>query len=397
MKILVLSFYYPPDLSAGSFRTEALVEALLLKMTPEDSIDIITTCPNRYKSYIRRCDKTIGARDNIRIRRIKVPQHNSRFIDQSICFFVYFSCALSFVFNKKYDLIYATSSRLFTCFLGAVVARMKRIPLYLDIRDIFTDSFSSVFNNGVYRLINRFFLKIEQFSIKTATSVNVVSPGFIEYFRSRYSIKHVSCYTNGIDPAFLSGYEQPTHRKTSKKTILYAGNIGGCQALEKIIPDLAKHFEQQIVFQLIGDGTRRKELESLLIEKSISNVIVIDPVERDKLKTYYMSSDYLFLHLDNTPAFLKVIPSKIFEYAATNKPIIAGLSGVSKEFMRDNISGCCFFDPCNIEGAISMIEEFIKYDHNSILRSHFIDKYSRQNIMNRMSGEILNLLNTRSV
>ena len=50
MKLLVLSFYYPPDLCAGSFRCEALVEALGAQRPDALQVDVGTTTPNRYQS-----------------------------------------------------------------------------------------------------------------------------------------------------------------------------------------------------------------------------------------------------------------------------------------------------------------------------------------------------------
>ena len=46
MKILFLSYYYPPDLSAGSFRAEALISGL--SKIKNIDIDLLTTFPNRY-------------------------------------------------------------------------------------------------------------------------------------------------------------------------------------------------------------------------------------------------------------------------------------------------------------------------------------------------------------
>ena len=51
MRILLLSFYYPPDLSAGSFRAAALVKALTQAGSTGLTIDVLTTVPNRYKSF----------------------------------------------------------------------------------------------------------------------------------------------------------------------------------------------------------------------------------------------------------------------------------------------------------------------------------------------------------
>lgn len=47
MKTLVLSFNFQPDLCAGSFRSTALVKALQAKITSTDSIEVLTTTPNK--------------------------------------------------------------------------------------------------------------------------------------------------------------------------------------------------------------------------------------------------------------------------------------------------------------------------------------------------------------
>lgn len=50
MKLLILSNYFTPDFSAGSFRMQALVEALELHRAEGLEVDLITTLPNRYAS-----------------------------------------------------------------------------------------------------------------------------------------------------------------------------------------------------------------------------------------------------------------------------------------------------------------------------------------------------------
>ena len=49
-RLLILTYYYPPDLSAGSFRAEALVKALTALDRDGLTVDVVTTMPNRYGS-----------------------------------------------------------------------------------------------------------------------------------------------------------------------------------------------------------------------------------------------------------------------------------------------------------------------------------------------------------
>ena len=82
MKILVLSFYFQPDLCAGSFRNTSLFKALAPRFKSTDNIDVITTQPNRYDSYKVSADKIEKRGDNITINRVHIPNHKSGLFGQ---------------------------------------------------------------------------------------------------------------------------------------------------------------------------------------------------------------------------------------------------------------------------------------------------------------------------
>ena len=105
MKILFLSFYYPPDLSAGSFRASSLVKSLLIGSPKKVEIEVITTQPNRYKSIAREAPM-VQKYDRLLIRRVKTNQHNSSMLGQSIAFVAYFIGVLKAINGNKYDIIF---------------------------------------------------------------------------------------------------------------------------------------------------------------------------------------------------------------------------------------------------------------------------------------------------
>ena len=76
MKIVLFTFYYPPDLGAGSFRAVALVEALSNKISPGDELHVVTTHPNRYATH-KVLAKDSERNGNITIHRVQVPGHQS--------------------------------------------------------------------------------------------------------------------------------------------------------------------------------------------------------------------------------------------------------------------------------------------------------------------------------
>ncbi len=130
-------------------------------------------------------------------------------------------------------------------------------------------------------------------------------------------------FSNGSTLNFITS--EPKHIFNKPLTVLYAGNIGEGQGLHLIIPPLAKILEDKIIFKVIGDGGRKKHLKNELKRLNCKNVELYDPIPRENLIEAYQAADILFLHLNDYQAFTKVLPSKLFEYAASYKPIWAGL------------------------------------------------------------------------
>jgi len=387
MRILVLSFYYAPDLCAGSFRTTAFVEELKKHINENDKVEIITTMPNRYGSFSEDAKEFEKLADNIEINRIDLGTHRSGFVDQSKLFLKYAWEVFKLVRQrKKYDIVYATSSRLMTAFLGCLIANKQKAKLYLDIRDIFTDTLESVFSKSKLRYIIPVFRKIEKYTINSATHINLVSRGFENYFKNINNNISYSFYTNGIDDVFLE-YNFTQDKKNEKVIISYAGNIGEGQGLEKIISGMAKKLGESYEIHIIGDGGRKKALIENL--SGISNVKFFNPVNRTKLLEIYKKSDILFLHLNDYEAFKKVLPSKLFEYAVTNKFIIAGVGGYAKEFIEKNISDAIVFEPCNVSDFWEKFKKVEKFDE--INRTSFAKKFKRENIMQRMAEGVYKL------
>lgn len=382
MRMLVLTFYFEPDLSAGSFRTTSLVRALARKLPAESALDVITTRPNRYHSY-RAEAPDIELRDNrVEVLRIPLPAHRGGLLGQVLAFMVFALRALWYLRGRRYDLVYATSSRLMTAVLGAFVARRKQAVLFLDIRDIFVDTLQDILPKSVAVVLRPMFQWLERYAIGRASGVNLVSEGFRDYFEQRYPGKRYSFIPNGIDEEFI-GVDFSRPAKTHDKTIvLYAGNIGKGQGLHRIIPGLAKVCQTH-EFWIVGEGGQR-----VLLEQSVAglpNVRILSPVSRDELIALYREADVLFLHLNDFPAFRKVLPSKVFEYAATGKPILAGVAGYATTFM-ESIPNVEVFPPCDVPLAIAALNGLsLRWTE----RTEFTRLYRREDLMGMLISSLL--------
>lgn len=397
MRILFLSFYYPPDIGPGPLRAKSIVDALQVvsKLTGVTnlSIDVLTTLPNRYHSMTADALEFEQV-ENVKIHRSALPAHQSGVADQSRAFAVYARAVQRQVSGEAYDVVIATSSRLLTASLGAWVARKCQAKLYLDVRDLFVDTLQDVFATSSLRVITPVFRWLERWTISEADLVNLVSPGFLPYMRMVAPTIQTSTLTNGIDDEFLvSDFSLNSPNKTP--VVLYAGNMGEGQGLHRVIPYIAKVLKGQVIFRLVGDGGRKLVLADALKDCGARHVELLSPVSRERLLAHYRQSDVLFLHLNDYPAFHKVLPSKIFEYAATGKPILAGVAGFAADFLREQVPGVEVFPPCDAVAMERGLKRLLDGPRH-IDRKVFCERYRRESIMHNMAADILTLGSGRS-
>lgn len=386
MRILVLSFYFPPDLCAGSFRVGPIVDALAAHAPVGAAIDVLTTLPNRYATFSADAPER-EQRRAVTIRRIPLPSHRSGMADQSRAFLAFARAALRETRRERYDVVFATSSRLMTAVLGALVARRTGARLYLDIRDIFVDTIREVASRPMALLTVLPFSLLERWAVRRADRVNLVSRGFEPYFMHRYPGQRFSFHTNGIDPEFAA--VAPLARYAADGApmrIVYAGNIGEGQGLHSIVPALAERLRGRAEIQIIGEGGRRAMLEQRVAAAGVGNVKFVPPLRREALLERYAAADVLFVHLNDYDAFRKVLPSKIFEYAALGKPILAGVAGYAAEFITREVSNAAVFPPCDADAALRGLASLRITDEP---RADFVRRFDRVTISGEIARDVL--------
>lgn len=359
MRILLLTFYYPPDLCAGSFRAGPMVKALRELGGANLHLDVITTMPNRYESLRHPAPKW-EQHAGLTIRRIPLPDHQSGMADQARAFVAFARQVLRLVRGEQWDLVVGTSSRLMTAVLAAWVARRSCARLYLDIRDLFTDTMHDLLAGSPVKLLIPGFRMLERKVFRKAARINVVSAGFLPHINAVAPEVPTRLFTNGIDEEFLDrDFSPPSEVPRTGRLVLYAGNIGEGQGLHQVLPEFARQMNGEVRVRVIGDGGRRRELEHALRSSGAQTVELLAPVPRSELLKHYKEADILFLHLNAHAAFHKVLPSKIFEYASTGKPILAGVAGHAADFLREHVDGAAVFAPCDSEGMVDAVRTLL--------------------------------------
>ncbi|MDA9670505.1 hypothetical protein N9T56_02320, partial [Candidatus Pelagibacter sp.] len=222
MRILIISFYYPPDIGPGALRAKSIVDSLIKEGSSDLKIDVLTTMPNRYHSLnISALQREVNG--NVSINRFDLPSHKNRIFDQSIAFASFSLSVQKFVYKKKWDIVVATSGRLMTASLATWVSKQTGSKLYLDIRDLFADTMNNILIKKPLRIIMPIFNLLEKWCFRSADNLNVVSAGFLDYLKKIAPNLSPSVYTNGVDDMFLKNDFSISQTK-QKPVLLYAGN-----------------------------------------------------------------------------------------------------------------------------------------------------------------------------
>ncbi|MFY0992592.1 glycosyltransferase family 4 protein [Halomonas sp. C05BenzN] len=363
---------------------------------PEGSeLQVITTLPNRFKEGGKDSCQSVTVDGRVTINRCAVSGGGRGMVSQARAFASYALQVRQLINGQDYDVVIASSSRLMTSVLGRWVAGRSTARLHQDIRDVFVDNLPHVLPLGTGRLLAPVFARLERWALGRADRVNLVSRGFESYFASRYPRQQFTWHTNGIDSLFVEAVEQGRFTPADQPPaggplkVLYAGNLGAGQGLEHILPGLAARLAGRAEFLVIGDGGARASLEQALEERGVTNVELQAPLPREQLLDRYRHADVLFLHLDDIPSFTRVLPSKLFEYAATGKPIWAGVAGYPASFVEHEIDNAAVFPPCDVEGALAALE---RLEIHSRPRPAFVAKWRRDRIMDEMATDILALV-----
>jgi hypothetical protein len=93
-------------------------------------------------------------------------------------------------------------------------------------------------------------------------------------------------------------------------------------------------------------------------EKNLKNVTMLSFVSKKEVVRYISIIDVALVTLKKSDTFKTVIPSKIFENAAMEKPILLGVEGESKRIIETYKAGLCF-EPENEKEFLEKLNQLV--------------------------------------
>jgi glycosyltransferase involved in cell wall biosynthesis len=312
-------------------------------------------------------------RDGIKVIRCHVSnQYNSGFLGR---LWAYFSFTFSSIWGGvrlakgTFDVIVVTSPPLFVGITAVVLSAWKRTPFVFEVRDLWPES---AIDTGVLTnpLVIRFAYWFEGLVYKKAKLINVLTPAFRDALITKKNVpaEKIIFIPNAADFALseelLTTFDAQAfrveHDLLNKFVITYVGAHGVANHLQQVLDTAELLRDTNVLFLLIGDGMKKKELVEEAQRRTLPHVRFIDSVPKREVFRYILASDMGTSVLKKVDTFKTVYSNKTFDYFSCKKPVLMAIDGVSRALVEQADAGT-FVEP---ENPADFAQKIHLYLHN---------------------------------
>ncbi|MEM0325394.1 MAG: glycosyltransferase family 4 protein [Candidatus Aenigmatarchaeota archaeon] len=290
---------------------------------------------------------TIEKIDNINYVWVKVPYYKHAHDKKRVIKWFIFNLRLLFLPNLKIDkpdIVLVSSPEPFQILPGYYLSKKFNAKLIFEVRDLWPLTLIELGNYSKNHPVIKIMQWVENFAYKKANAVITVLPNAMEYM-IEHGLEYSKFYyvPNGISLDEVINQEPISQEirsliPTNKFVVGYTGTIGHANALQYLIQTANILKDYNIHFVIVGDGKEKEKLIQMVKDLNLKNVTFIEPIPKRQVQSMLKLFDVCYVGLLDSPLFkYGVSPNKIFDYMASEKPIIFAVNSINNPV---NEAGC---------------------------------------------------------
>lgn len=349
MRFLILTQYFPPEIGGAPTRLHCMATALT-RMGHE--VEVVTGLPNypmgRFFAGYQNSLYRKEILDSVVVHRLWMCPALGGGLKRILNYGTFAAASFVGMFRaKKPDYLFVESPPLSLSVPGYFFSRFWRVPLILNVSDLWPDTAVEMGFISKDGLLARAIGSLERWAYRKAAQVNAVTQGMRKSLLKDKAVpsEKVLFLPNGVDSSLFQPHRSDLSLKEKlglqdKKIIIWAGTLGQAHGLQHVL-QAAKLLEAhpEIHFLFLGDGTVRPSLERLRLELKLSNVSFRDPVPLEMLPPYFSIAESGLASLCSSPLYKDARPSKIFPVLASGKPLIFMGEGEAAKLIKESNAG----------------------------------------------------------
>lgn len=340
-EILLITQHFPPDKSGNASRIYDLSRNLVQLGA---QVTVVSPYPSFPHGSFKRiwklhdCKKIDGVK-LINLFTWQPATSDPSFISRMGYYLMFPLHALLWALlnQKEYDVIITTAPPIFTGITGFFIKKLTEKTWFFDVRDLWIDAsidLRFIKKNSRFEKISR---RYEKACYTSCDGISVTTEEVKHVIQTQYDIpaRKITIVPNGVDTRTFKPL------RTKKDRIIYAGNIGHAQDLEKVVlavKKLNERFPMQLF--LVGDGDIKKELEELVKREDMDGTVVFTGgLSREKIPCLIAQSRLGVAPLKNLISLRYAIPTKAYEYMACGIPFVGTGSGEIENLVKASEGG----------------------------------------------------------
>jgi len=397
VKILYVSQYFPPEMGAPAARAGELSrhwarmghQVTVLTGFPNHPTGVV---PEDWRSRLHHLRYTETV-DGVSVARTWLWPLPNRKAHERIRNYVSFSvsAAVSGLDLQKPDVVIATSPQLLCALSGWWLAFWNRVPFIFEVRDLWPESLAAVGAGSEGTLLHRTLGAIAGFLYRRADRIVVVSPAFKDHLIRYWNVPaaKISVVENGVEtdlfrptPAAMEVRKQL--KVEDRFLICYIGTMGNAHGLQTLVA-AAEELQTALpnaMFLLIGEGAEKEQIVELAAARGLANIRFLGQQPRERIPAYVSSADLCLVMLKKTELFKTVIPTKLLEYMACERPVIVAVDGQARKIVEEAEAGV-FVESENSKALAKAILDLAEKPE----RRRQMGASGRQYIVNKFSRE----------
>ncbi len=274
--------------------------------------------------------------------------------------------------------------------IGLGLKETFNIPWLADFRDPWTniDFFDDLMLTSWAKKKHK---KMEKNVLQKADCVTVTTPGTKKDFLTNYPDANIEVITNGFD---TDDFKDVNVQSENKFVMAHIGVLTPSRnhpffwdAVKELVSE-HEEFANNFILRLIGN-VDNSILEEITLRNLNSNVEHIQQLPHSEIPSALSKANLLLLIIRNAQNQQTIIPGKIFEYLASNRPIVSigPKNSDSDQILFTSKSGFTFQkeDKAELKKHIMALFADYKQGELQVDNNRNIKQYSRYNLTQKLS------------
>lgn len=265
---------------------------------------------------------------------------------------------LFFAWKKRYDAIITHEPSPITQLIPAIIlGKIKRIPVYSWIMDIWPDAIKKSVSERLYNRVVPLLTRITEWTYKNSHKILITSRGFEDLIcrNNDYHGKIVYFPNWSVDMS-ENNYGFKTPAMPDGFILMMAGNLGEAQNLDAVgeCMVLLKDYKD-VKWVFVGDGSWKGWLDTFIENNHLQETAVtLGKYPGNAMPAFFQMADAMlvtlrggFIDLDMT------VPARVQSYMSAGKPLLAMIGEGTANLIKE--ADCGYAVPPSDSAALANI------------------------------------------